>query len=101
PAIGVRFSGTDPNHRFRTNGPWFEWFFPFQAAYSVEHAMAFRPAWAPDGERIAYSDGLAIRVWRVGEAASTVVPGTTDGVSAAWSPGGDWIAFTHMARVDS
>lgn len=101
PAIGVRFAGTDAGHRFGTIGPWFERFFPFQVAYSVEHAMPFRPTWAPDGERIAFSDGLMIRVWRVGDAASIVIPGTTDGGSAAWSPDGEWIAFTQLARTDS
>lgn len=101
PAVSVKFDGTDPNHRFRTSGPWYERFQPFQIAYSVEHAMVFRPAWAPDGERIAFSDGLRLHVWRVGDPLATVVPGTEDGVSAAWSPDGEWIAFTHLARVDS
>jgi Tol biopolymer transport system component len=63
--------------------------------------MLFRPSWAPDGQRIAFSDGLSIHVWRIGDTAATVVPGTEDGVSAAWSPDGEWIAFTVMPRTDS
>jgi Tol biopolymer transport system component len=101
PHIGVRFSGTDANHRFGADGPWYERLFPFQADHRAEHAMLFRPSWAPDGERIAYSDGLSLRVWRIGEATAAVVPNTADGVSAAWSPDGLWIAFGWIPRTDS
>lgn|SRR5690606_32242809 len=101
PALPVRFSGTDPGSRMLTDGPWYEQLFPFQAQHRQELAMLFRPSWAPDGENIAFSDGLAIHVWNVGAAASTVVPGTEDGVSAAWSPDGQWIAYAEIARTDS
>ncbi|CAN5719705.1 hypothetical protein BH23GEM9_BH23GEM9_12420 [soil metagenome] len=101
PSITVRFAGTDPAHRFLAAGPWFEQFFPFQERYRLEHAMLFRPSWAPDGERLAFSDGLAIHSWRVGDPSSAIVPMTVNGVSAAWSPDGEWIAFTVLPRADS
>jgi Tol biopolymer transport system component len=101
PRLPVRFAGTDAGHRFLTDAPWYERLFPFQAEHRTEYAMLFRPTWAPDGERIAFSDGLSIRVWQIGDDAATVVPGTEDGVSAAWSPDGEWIAFTALERQDS
>lgn len=101
PSLPVRFAGTDAGHRFGSDGPWYETLFPFQAAHRTEAAMLFRPSWAPDGERIAFSDGLSVHVWTIGDPTSSVVPGTEDGVSAAWSPDGEWIAFTAMPRADS
>ena len=101
PGVPVKFAGTDPGHRFMSDGPWYERLFPFQALHRSDHAMLFRPSWAPDGERIVYSDGLALRIWNVDDPVSTVIPGTEDGVSAAWSPGGEWIAFTVLPRTDS
>ena len=53
PHVSVRFAGTDAAHRFAQPGPWIEHLFPFQAVYLSDHAMYFRPTWAPDGERIA------------------------------------------------
>ena len=101
PQLPVKFAGTDADHRFLNDGPWYEQLFPFQAAHRAEAAMLFRPSWAPDGQRIAFSDGLSIHVWRIGDVAATIVPGTEDGVSAAWSPDGEWIAFAVMPRTDS
>ena len=101
PALPVRFPGTDPGSATLSDGPWFQQLFPFQAQHRRELAMLFRPSWAPDGQRIAFSDGLVIRVWEVGAEAATIVSGTTDGVSAAWSPDGEWIAFSELARTDS
>lgn len=101
PRVAIRMEGTDAGNRFGTSGPWYERLFPFQAAYRAEHAMLFRPSWAPDGERIAFSDGLGVRIWRIGDAAAMSVPGTEDGVSAAWSPDGEWIAFARLPRADS
>ena len=58
----------------------------------------FRPTWSPDGTRIAFSDGLNIRIWTIGQPTSTVVLNTADGISPAWSPDGSRIAFTRLAR---
>jgi dipeptidyl aminopeptidase/acylaminoacyl peptidase len=71
---------------------------PFQVLYALERARIFRPTWAPDGERVALSDGLRLLVWRVGEAQAVPIPGTEDGVGPAWSPDGDWIAYTYLER---
>ena len=101
PSLPVRFAGPDPAQVAGQAGPWYEQLFPFQAQHRIENAMLFRPSWAPDGERLAFSDGLTLRVWQVGDAAAESIPGTTNGVSAAWSPDGAWIAYVEFARTDS
>ncbi|MBR9988671.1 MAG: PD40 domain-containing protein [Gemmatimonadetes bacterium] len=101
PALTVRFDGPDPARRAGSLDTWEDRFHPFQARYRAEHAFLFRPSWAPDGERITYSDGLSVRIWQVGAATAAQVPGTGDGVSPAWSPDGEWIAYTVLPRADS
>ncbi|HSJ09227.1 MAG TPA: hypothetical protein VK928_04915 [Longimicrobiales bacterium] len=101
PSVGIRFAGPDPA-LLTSDATSFEMHaLPFQQAYRDHAAVLARPSWAPDNQRIVFSDGLNLRIWRVGDAASSVVPGTTDGVSAAWSPDGARIAYTRMERVDS
>ena len=101
PAIAVRFQGPDPAQIAGADGPWYEQFFPFQARHRAEHALLFRPSWSPDGQRIAFSDGLAIRIWDIDARTTVMVPGTEDGVSVAWSPDGEWLAFSVLPREDS
>lgn len=74
---------------------------PFQAVYQNEGTAIFRPSWSPDGSRLVFSDGLRLLLWSPGGGAPTPIPGTEDGVSAAWSPAGEWIAFTRLERGDS
>ena len=72
---------------------------PAHALFGEDRTLFFRPSWSPDGGRVAYSDGLEIRIWEPGEATSTPVPATRDGISPAWSPDGAWIAFVRLDRA--
>lgn len=72
-------------------------FHPFHQVFNDEGSRIFRPSWAPDGERIVFSDGLRLLVWEVGSTDPPVpIPGTDDGVHPAWSPDGSRIAFTRL-----
>lgn len=75
--------------------------FPFQARFRTEGAIAMRPSWSPDGERLVFSDGLSLFVWNVGAGTPQPLPGTEDGVLPAWSPDGQRIAYARWLRVDS
>lgn len=77
-----------------------DWF-PAHALFAADRTLFFRPSWSPDGNRVAFSDGLDIRLWAPGDVASTPVPGTRDGISPAWSPDGSWIAFVRLGRAAS
>lgn len=44
------------------------------------------------------SDGLRLLIWRPGDTEATPIPGTDDGVHPAWSPDGEWIAYTYLER---
>lgn len=74
---------------------------PFQIEFERSGRAFFRPSWSPDGRRVVFSDGLDLYVWSPGGASPSIVPGTRDGVMAAWSPSGEWIAYARYARVAS
>jgi Tol biopolymer transport system component len=74
---------------------------PFQRLFADEGAVVFRASWAPDGERLVFSDGLNLYLWRVGDETAVPVPNTEDGAWPAWGPDGEWIAFTRIEREGS
>lgn len=74
---------------------------PFQTVFHEDAHPVFRPSWSPDASRLVFSDGLRLLTWTPGGGAPTPIPGTEDGVSPAWSPTGEWIAYTRLARGDS
>lgn len=103
PSLQVRFQGRRPEMRngFPIPGAWIIEYHPFQQLFTRERLRVFRPSWSPDGQRIVFSDGLALRTWNGTSSASEPIPGTAEGVMAAWSPGGDWIAFTRLEHGEA
>jgi hypothetical protein len=71
-----------------------------QLSFFSEGVAWFRPTWAPDGNRIAFSDGASLRIWTIGQPATAVIPNTTDAVEAAWSPDGNWIAYRRPVESE-
>lgn len=76
-------------------------FHPYQRLFEQERSLAFRATWAPGGDRLVYSNGLQLLIWRVGAARGDPIPNTADGVSPAWSPDGERIAFSRIERAGS
>lgn len=75
--------------------------YPFHRMFEIDDIPFFRPSWSPDGKRIVFSDGTNVRVWTVGEASTSILPGADQGVLPAWSPDGNWIAFSKPYRQET
>jgi dipeptidyl aminopeptidase/acylaminoacyl peptidase len=62
------------------------------------------PSWSPDGTRVALQrSGPVEGIWALDAAAGarSFVPHTEDGFQPAWSPNGDWIAFSRDSGGDA
>lgn len=92
-AVVIPMFGAIPRYNVR--------YHPGQRLFADERAFVFRASWSPDGDRIAFSDGENLRIWKVGDQTAPAVSNTEGAIWAAWSPDGDWIAFTRTSVVDS
>lgn len=69
---------------------------PFHAATRSDDLYPFGPDWSPGGDSLVFSDGLGLKVWDHQTGSIFRIPGTEDGVSPAWGPDGEWIAYTKL-----
>lgn len=102
--VSVPFSGRywDPTHQhYGLSGAWVLNAYPFQRVIISTGAQPFRASWSPDGKRLVYSDGLQLYIYDTTTKRAQRIAGTYDGVYAAWSPKGDWIAYSRFLRSDS
>ncbi|HEY0304393.1 MAG TPA: hypothetical protein VGC44_05455 [Longimicrobiales bacterium] len=86
---------------FGLPGIWEMRAYPFQRRFLRHGSHIFRPSWSPDGARLVYSDGLQLLIYNTQTRQTIPIANTRDAIYPAWSPQGDWIAFSQLERRDS
>lgn len=102
--VAVDFSGRyyDTGHSHHgLPGTWILSAYPYQRLFARTGAQPFKPSWSPDGKQVVFSDGLSLVIYNTETKQARTLAGTSDGVYPAWSPKGDWIAYTKLLRSDS
>lgn len=69
---------------------------PFQWLVAETRGLIYRPSWSPDGSRLVFADGRQLHVWTPQEDRRVAIEGVNDAAYAAWSPDGQWIAYTQL-----